>query len=191
MNAAPAGAVPVRHTYVGHLLLAVGVVSVLVGLLMLFLPRHTLTALGIVIGLQLIVIGFIRIWAVGAFVAASGLRVLGILLGVITVVAGVICVFRPGTSLLVIAIFIGIGWIADGVVEIVAFARGDVAHRGLALFSGALTLVAGVIVLVYPRSSLVTLTQVIGVLLLIFGISNVAAVLTGRRVVTAGADADV
>ena len=73
--------------------------------------------------------------------------------------------------MLVVAIFIGVGWIADGILQLIAFATGSTTERGWALLSGLLTVLGGVAVLVFPDKTLVLLAQVTGVILLVFGVS--------------------
>lgn len=152
--------------------IAVGVVLLLTGVVMLVLPSRTLLFVGFAIGVQLVVVGLLRVWVLRAVDLPRRVLVLGYLLALATVAAGVLCMARPGASLLVLAVIAGAGWVADGLVEIAAFATGSGAERGLSLGSGLLSLVAGVALLALPRSSLVTLAQVAGGFLLVLGLAH-------------------
>src|SRR4051812_22410667 len=100
-------------------LIAVGIISVVLGVIVLVWPKATLLVVAIMFGLQLIVAGAVRISVSRALPSEPGwLRPVSIGLGALSIVAGVICLFRPGTSLLVLAIFIAIGWIAEGIAAI-------------------------------------------------------------------------
>jgi uncharacterized membrane protein HdeD (DUF308 family) len=153
----------------------IGVVSVLAGLLVLLLPDRTLLLVAVVVGVQLVVVGLMRPWAIRAFALPARVRLLGGGLAIAMVVAGVVCMLRPGASLLLVAIMIGAGWLADGVIEIVAFATGAATDRWSALLSGAVALVGGILVLVFPRSTLTVLAQVSGAVLLTLGLAYALA----------------
>ena len=151
--------------------LTIGLVCVAAGAFALFAPDRTLKFIGFLIGAQLVVIGLVRLWALRTFVFPRNIKVFGDVLAVLTIVAGIFCMVRPGASLLVVAIFIGVGWIADGILQLIAFATGSTTERGWALLSGLLTVLGGVAVLVFPDKTLVLLAQVTGVILLVFGVS--------------------
>lgn len=53
--------------------------------------------------------------------------------------------------------------------------------RGWNIFFGIVSVIAGVIVLAYPLSSLVTLTIVVGVWLIVIGVFEVIAALSMRK----------
>lgn len=161
--------------------LLIGAVAALAGLLLLLLPDRTLLLVGFLIGTQLVLVGVLRIWALRAFVLPANVRAAGYALAVLTIVAGILCMVRPGTSLLVVAIVVGVGWLADGAAELVAFARNTAADRGFALMSGILTLLGGLAVLFFPRTSLVALAQVAGVFLLLFGIAHLVTAFRRRE----------
>jgi uncharacterized membrane protein HdeD (DUF308 family) len=79
--------------------------------------------------------------------------------------------FGQGYAILLLAIWIGIGFILRGVTA-VAFQFGDRGFpgRGWAIFFGVISIIAGVVVLAYPFDSIVTLALVVGVWLVILGV---------------------
>ena len=104
-------------------------------------------------------------------------------LGVLTLIAGIICFFRPGTSLLVLAIVLAAGWIIDGVSELIsAFAvpRQPLGRIGLIAF-GVLSIIAAIVVLTFPGESLMLLARIGGVILIAFGIVSLIAAFLARR----------
>ena len=165
-------------------LVGLGVLSVVLGVLVLAWPKATL----LVFGLQLIVVGAVRIATSRLLPSEPGwLRPVSILLGALTIVAGVICLFRPGTSLLVIAIFIAAGWIAEGVA---AIAQGTGSERTTGarvylLVSGVVAVLAGLVVAIFPGSSLVLLTRLSGIMLILIGVAELVAAFMARRAVSA------
>lgn len=161
--------------------IAIGLVCGVAGIFAVALPSRTLLFLGVLIGIQLVLVGLMRLWAIRTFTLTAKVKQAGYALAALSIVAGIFCMLRPSTSLVVVAIFIGAGWIADGIIELVAFATGAAADRSWALMSGSLTLLGGVAVLAFPRSSLMTLAQVSGVILLIFGVVYLASGITRWR----------
>jgi uncharacterized membrane protein HdeD (DUF308 family) len=69
-----------------------------------------------------------------------------------------------------LALLLGIFWIVNGAVEaFTALSHRGMQGRGWTIFMGLLSIVAGVVVLVYPGISLATLAIVLGLWLLVFG----------------------
>ena len=86
--------------------IALGVICLVLGLVALIWPQATLLVVAIVFGLQLIAAGLIRVFAAIALKDSAGWwRAVSGILGGLTVIAGIICFFRPNTSLLVLALF--------------------------------------------------------------------------------------
>lgn len=169
-------------------LVGLGVLSVVLGVLVLAWPTATLLVVAVVFGLQLIVVGAVRIATSRLLPSEPGwLRPVSIVLGALTIVAGVICLFRPGTSLVVIAIFIAAGWIAEGVA---AVAQGTGSERTTGarvylLVSGVVAVLAGLVVAIFPGSSLVLLTRLSGIMLILIGAAELVAAFMARRAVAA------
>jgi len=165
-------------------LITIGILSVLLGILVLVWPKATLLVVAITFGLQLIVAGAVRIAMSRDLPHEPGwLRPLSMLLGALSVVAGVICLFRPGTSLLVIAIFIAVGWVAEGIATI-AHGFGSDRSTGARVFlvvAGVVWVIAGLAVAIFPGSSLVLLARVAGIMLIVIGVAELVAVLMARR----------
>ena len=184
----PRSAVPMTMPAMGPAGIGMGALSIVVGILVLAWPGATLLVVAVLFGIQLIVLGALRI-ALSSVAPADPpwLRPLAIVLGVLTVIAGIICLLRPGTSLLVIAIFLAIGWIFEG---IAALAQAFLADRSVGariffIISGIISVVAGLVVAIFPGSSLALLTRFGGILLVIIGIAEVAAAVMARRMTSA------
>ena len=75
--------------------------------------------------------------------------------------------FGEGYAILLLAIWIGVGFVFRGVATTVAaISDPHLPGRGWAIFFGVITILAGIVVLAYPLDSLVTLTLVIGIWLM-------------------------
>jgi uncharacterized membrane protein HdeD (DUF308 family) len=171
-------------------LVALGVLSVVLGVLVLAWPAATLLVVAVTFGIQLIVAGAMRISTSRLLPADPGwLRPVSALLGALSVVAGVVCLFRPGTSLLVVAIVIAAGWISEG---IAALAQGlgtdrTAASRLFLLAVGVVSVLAGLVVAIFPGSSLVLLARLAGIMLVLIGFAELVAAFMARRAGTPGA----
>ena len=96
------------------------------------------------------------------------------ILGLLGIVIGLYAVRHILVSVVALALLLGIYWVANGIVRLYnAIAYSDQPHRGWMGFIGVLSVLAGIIVIVYPGISLVTLAVVLGVWLLIYGVMEI------------------
>lgn len=171
-------------------LIAMGILSIVLGVLVLVWPKATLLVVAITFGLQLIVAGAVRLSVSRDLPSEPGwLRPVSMALGVLSIIAGIICLFRPGTSLFVIAIFIAAGWIAEG---IAALAQGFGSERstGARVFlivSGVVSIIAGIVVAAWPGATLLVLTRLAGIMLILIGIAELVTAFMARRAAGTGA----
>jgi uncharacterized membrane protein HdeD (DUF308 family) len=158
-------------------IVAYGVLSLLAGLVAIVWPGATLVVIAIVFALQLLVGAVYQFVFVFAIPQESGwLRALVALVAILSLVVSVYLLGHVGLTLLVLAILLGAYWIAQGAIELfIALGHPEIRNRTWVVVSGLLSVVAGVIVAVFPGISLFTLTIVLGAWLVFFG-----AILIGR-----------
>jgi uncharacterized membrane protein HdeD (DUF308 family) len=170
-----------RHT---GLRIAIGILSIVVGILVITRPVNTLVFVAILFGVQLVVLGIVRIaLAISVADLPRWLKILSVVLGILTIIAGVFCFIRPQASLVILAILLAAGWIADGVADL---ARGFTGQRSggertYLIVLGVVSIVAGLVVAIFPGPSLVLLTQIAGGALLVIGALTCLSALMGRR----------
>ena len=107
-----------------------------------------------------------------------------IALGAIAVVLGLLALIWPGVTLLVVAVLFGLELIAAGVVRVLAavtLSELPGSWRAVSGILGALTIVAGIICLVRPGTSLFVLVVVIAVGWFLDGISELVSAFTVSR----------
>ena len=105
-----------RHT---GLRIAIGILSIVVGILVVARPVDTLFFVAVLFGIQLVILGVVRIvLAASVSDLPRGLKILSVVLGILTIIAGVICFTRPQASLVILAILLAVGWIADGIADL-------------------------------------------------------------------------
>ena len=158
-------------------------VSLILGILFLVWPDETLHVGAVLFGLWLLFHGIVYLVNAVTAHAADGLhRALAAVIGLLFVIGGVVCLRDVVVSLLVIATIIGISWLVGGIVALVeAFAgfRGGPA-RWLVGLLGALSVLGGLIVLIWPGPSLTTIVVLTGIWLLLLGAMQLVLVLRSR-----------
>jgi uncharacterized membrane protein HdeD (DUF308 family) len=167
--------------------LAFGIITLLIGIAALVWPDRTLVVVAVLFGIQLIVMGIFRFAA--AFAAedvTGGTRVLYALLGVLSLIIGLYAVRHVLVTLLALALLLGIFWIVSGAVELfTALSQRGMPNRGWNAVMGIVSVLAGIVLLVYPGISLVVLAVVVSVWLLIFGIMQISLAFRIRSLATA------
>ncbi|MDH6236750.1 DUF308 domain-containing protein [Cryobacterium sp. CG_9.6] len=164
--------VGVRRVHRGALI-TLSMIGLVLGAIGLVWPQATLFTVAILFGIYLIASGIFRIAA--AFMQdelTAGMRWLSGVLGAVVVAAGVFCILDPVASLTVLAFVIGIGWIAEGVIDIVSGVRRVVTPRWFAFVSGIISIVAGFVMFVLPTFALAAFLMVASLLLIVVSIST-------------------
>lgn len=156
--------------------LAFGVITVLVGLLVLVWPGRTLIVVAVLFGIQLVVMGIFRFASAFGHDLTAGTRTLFALLGVLSLIIGLYALRHVLITVLALVLLLGIFWIVSGTVELfTALSHREMEGRGWAIASGILGILAGIVVLVYPAPSLLVLALVLGIWLLVFGIMEIVS----------------
>ena len=157
-------------------LLAFGIITVGIGIAALVWPGRTLVVVAVLFGIQLIVLGIFRFAAaIASDDLTGGRRVLLALLGVLSLIIGLYAVRHIFITLLALALLLGIFWIVSGAVELfMALSHREMPHRGWNAVMGFISVVAGIVLLVYPGISLLVLAVLVSVWLLIFGAMEIA-----------------
>lgn len=169
-NAAPAS--PPRllpHLWKSTLL--TGVLSVILGILVLVWPGISILVAAIFFGAYLLVSGIAQvIFAFSLHVSAGG-RVLLFVSGAASLILAVLAFRHFGNAVLLLAIWIGVGFIFRGVATTVsALSDPGVPGRGWNIFFGVISLIAGIVVIASPFQSIVTLALVVGIWLIVIGV---------------------
>jgi uncharacterized membrane protein HdeD (DUF308 family) len=163
-------------------LLALGAISVAVGIAMLVWPALALHTIALVIGAWLVAAGLTRL--VAALLDRSPPRErqrLSALVGVVCVGAGLGCLARPHLTLGLLAVVLALQWLVGGVVDIVTGLRGAKAERRWLVALGAVSCLAGAVFAVWPAVSLLTFNVLTAAGAIGVGLLDVTAGLRLRR----------
>jgi uncharacterized membrane protein HdeD (DUF308 family) len=151
-----------------------GLLSIAAGVLALAYPDITLLALGLVVGVYLVVMG--AVWVALATVEdhTPGGRVLRMIVGFLATLAGLVCLVRPGAGVLTLLIALSFWFIITGMADL-ARALDEREHRVIAAILGVVGIAAGVIIVANPDIGLETLALLAGLGFIVRGTVEVMA----------------
>jgi uncharacterized membrane protein HdeD (DUF308 family) len=164
--------------------LALGVLTLILGAVVLAWPGDSIVVASALFGVYLLVSGIAQAIAAFTVDVNGGSRVLLFISGALSVVLGVFAFrdFNQGAAVWMLAVWIGVGFIFQGVAEtVLAIDVPGLPERGWYIFTGVLTVIAGMVVLVWPISSIVVLAIVTGAWLVVIGITEIVWALRARK----------
>jgi uncharacterized membrane protein HdeD (DUF308 family) len=165
-----------------QLLLFIGLVAVALGVIVLVWPGKTLLVAGVLFGIYLLVSGIGYVFAAFGAHAGAAMRVLMFLTGVVSLVLGFFCFRDKLESILLLALWIGIGWVFRGVTLLAAALSFDhLPGRGWQALAGVIIVIGGGILIISPLDSIEILTLVAGWWLIVIGIIDVIDALQVRH----------
>jgi uncharacterized membrane protein HdeD (DUF308 family) len=158
------------------LFLALGVVSIVIGSILLVDLVAAAATLALLAALGLGVTG------VGEIMTAGRYRsVLGLVAGGFLIVAGLAALVWPDITLWALAVVTGIGLIVSGVPRIVGAVTLRLEGWGWLLVGGAASVLVGIMALFWPKATILALAILLGVRMVVFGVSEVMFALALRR----------
>ncbi len=151
------------------LLLVQGLVAIVFGVILLAVPGRTLTLLGVVLGIYLLVVGIVQL---ARGVSEPGLlameRAKPVTVGLIAMIAGILCLLRPDGSVRVVTIVAGIFLLVLGIFGLAE--RLSAEARGLSRLRSVLAIVAGILLIVAPSDTAEFAIVVLGIYLVVVGL---------------------
>ncbi len=155
-------------------IIATSALGIVLGIAILAWPNATMLVAAVLFGLSLIFGGLLRIYqAVAGKLLSTGWRILLGVLGVAILVLGVSALFNPSQSLYLLAVFIGVGWVMQGVAELFSIGSGTQhVSTWLLVISGLISVIAGMIMIAMPGLALATFIWVGAILLIAVSVAN-------------------
>ncbi|WP_432156483.1 MULTISPECIES: HdeD family acid-resistance protein [unclassified Streptomyces] len=164
-----------------QVILLAGVSSLVLGVLVLVWPGASLLAAGVLFGLYLLISGVFQLITAFGTHRATSLRVLAFVSGSLSILLGLFCFRGPMRSVLLLALWIGIGWIVRGITQtLAALSDRGMPARGWQILLGVLAFAAGVVLIDSPVESVTVLTVLGGVWLLVVGVVEIATAIRVR-----------
>jgi uncharacterized membrane protein HdeD (DUF308 family) len=159
-----------------------GILAVILGILVLAWPGITIVIAAIFFGAYLLVTGIAQVVFAFSLDVTAGGRVLLFISGAAALILAVLCFRSLQESILLLAIWIGVGFIFRGVATAVsAISDPTLPGRGWEIFIGVISLVAGIVMLASPFESIATLTVVVGIWLIVIGVFEVVSAFGIRK----------
>ncbi|WP_194824891.1 HdeD family acid-resistance protein [Nocardia sp. XZ_19_231] len=163
-------------------ILVTGLLAVVLGIIVLVWPGPSLLVAGILFGIYMVVSGIFQLIAAFTHLPSTSFRVLSFISGVLSLIIGVFCFRDDLASIVLLGLWIGISWLFRGVaVLFAALSESGVPGRGWQIFYGIISALAGVVLIVWPISSLSTLVWVVGIFLIIIGVMEVITAFGVRK----------
>jgi uncharacterized membrane protein HdeD (DUF308 family) len=164
-----------------QVVLLTGVASLVLGVLVLVWPGASLFAVGILFGVYLVISGVFQLAAAFGTHRTTSLRVLGFISGALSLLLGLFCFRGPMQSILLLALWIGIGWLIRGITQtLAAVSDTSMPARGWQIFLGIVTFAAGIVLIDSPFESVAVLTLVGGIWLAVVGVVEICTALSIR-----------
>jgi uncharacterized membrane protein HdeD (DUF308 family) len=160
--------------------LVVGVATLILGIIVSFHPTGSLNVVAVLFGVLMILSGIFHL--IRVFDPEELNRVWAGISGLLFIVIGVILIRHLHLSRALIGLFIGITWIVQGLGAIIGGAAGGArGGRGWWIAFGLVSIVAGIVVVATPTSSLNVLAVLLGIWFIIMGIFEIAGGFMLRR----------
>jgi len=160
--------------------LVIGVLTLILGIIVSFHPTGSLNVIAVLFGVLMILSGIFHL--IRVFEPAELNRVWAGISGLLFIVIGVILIRHLHLTRALIGLFIGITWIVQGLAAIIGGAAGGArGGRGWWIAFGLVSIVAGIVVVATPTSSLNVLAVLLGIWFIIMGIFEIAGGLILRH----------
>ena len=152
--------------------LFLGVLTLILGIIVSFHPTGSLNVLAVLLGILMIFSGIFHL--IRVFDPEESHRVWLGIAGLLFIVIGVVLIRHLHLTLAIIGLVIGITWIVQGLAALIGGISGG-AREGRAwwIIFGAVSLIAGIVVVSTPTSSLNVLAVLLGIWFIIMGIFEI------------------
>lgn len=153
-----------------------GVLSVIVGILILVWPGKTAIVVTAIIAIYAIAAGLVYA-GLGIFSKSKGgwARVGHIVLGLLFIAAGIFAFVNLQAATawfgVFLGILVGILWIVEGIVSLSTL--GDAASKGWTIFFAIVSILAGIVLLFTPLYGAIVLWWLLGIALVVLGIIQI------------------
>ncbi len=160
-----------------------GIVTLILGVLVVIKPRDTIYAFAILLGIWLFVAGLFRIvMAIADHEDTNGTRWLMAVLGLLSVIIGILFLRHTDETVTTLAFLIGLFWVVGGIIEFFnAYSAHGSPARGFRIVMGILAFAAGIVTLVWPHLTLNVLAVIMGIWLILYGVLEIALSLQVRH----------
>ncbi|MGO9253922.1 MAG: HdeD family acid-resistance protein [Mycobacterium sp.] len=161
-----------------------GIATAALGVIVLAWPGKSLVVASALFAVYLLISGIVQVILAFSLHALAGGRFLLFISGAASLILAVFAFrhFDEGYPILLLSIWIGVGFVFRGVTTTAtAVSDRGLPGRGWAIFYGVITAIAGFVVLAWPFDSIALLTLVVGIWLVIIGVSEIITAFVIRK----------
>lgn len=159
-----------------------GVLSLVVGVVIVAWPGMSVLVAAVAFGVYLLITGAAQVAFAFALHVSAGSRILLFISGAASLILAVLAFRHFGNAVLLLAIWIGVGFIFRGVATTVsAISDPALPGRGWQIFIGVISLLAGIVVMSSPFESIITLALVVGVWCIVIGVFEIVSAFGIRK----------
>ena len=152
--------------------LFLGVVTLILGLIVSFHPSSSLNVIAVLLGVLMIISGLFQLTRVLG--TAEQHRVWLGIAGLLFITLGVVLIRHLDLTLAIVGLLIGLTWICQGIAALIASLSGGLREgRGWWIFFGLVSLIAGIVVISSPVSSLTVLAVLTGTWFVVMGLFEI------------------
>ena len=164
--------------------LVAGLLTIVLGVLVLAWPGPSILVASTLFGVYLLLSGMVELYLGFTLPRSAATRVMLFISGALSLVLAIMSFrhFGDGYAVLLLSLWIGIGFIFQGVSGVAAgIGESDLPGRGWYIVAGIITVLAGLVVLVWPFDSIAMLTLAAGICLVIIGITQIIQAFQARK----------
>ena len=164
--------------------LVAGLLTIVLGAIVLAWPGPTILVASTLFGVYLLLSGLAELFMAFTLPRSAATRVLLFVSGALSLVLAIMSFrhFGDAYAVLLLSLWIGIGFIFQGVSGVAAGAsESDLPGRGWYIVTGIISVIAGLVVLVWPFDSIAVLTLAAGIWLVIIGITQIIQAFQTRK----------
>ena len=164
--------------------LVAGLLTIVLGAIVLAWPGPTILVASTLFGVYLLLSGLAELFMAFTLPRSAATRVLLFISGALSLVLAILSFrhFGDAYAVLLLSLWIGIGFIFQGVSGVAAgIGESDLPGRGWYIVAGIISVIAGLVVLVWPFDSIAVLTLAAGIWLVIIGITQIVQAFQTRK----------
>jgi uncharacterized membrane protein HdeD (DUF308 family) len=168
--------------------LVAGLLAIVLGAIVLAWPGPTILVASTLFGVYLLVSGLVELSMAVTLPRSAATRVMLFISGALSLVLAILSFrhFGDGYAVLLLSLWIGIGFIFQGVSGVaVGAGESDLPGRGWYVVAGIVSVLAGLVLLVWPFDSIAVLTLAAGIWLVIIGITHIIQAFQTRKAANA------
>ncbi len=168
--------------------LVLGVLTLILGIIVCIHPSGSLNVVAILLGVLMILSGLFHL--IRVFDRDERHRVWAGIAGLLFVVIGLILIRHLHLTVALIGLIVGVTWVVQGLTALLSGLAGDV-QEGKAwwIIFGVISVIAGIVVVSAPVSSLNVLAVLLGIWFIIMGIFEIIAGILLRQALRVAANA--